>query len=145
MNSFASYFVVCFPFLFCDCGHINVHGLFFFFFLYCLGQGIRPEKENGCLEPYITNGSEISFRRRSCHIHNSNGEPLEKASVFHFYIQEHISFLEKAIQISDNDDQAVRRYTPDDLVLQNISINRISALKPMPLETGDLFLCSIDL
>ena len=64
-----------------------------------------------------TNGREISFHRYSCHIHNLNSEPLEKVFVFHFYIQEQISVLEKAIQISDSDDHAARRYAPDDSIL----------------------------
>lgn len=91
------------------------------------------------------NSSEISICRRSCHIHDSNGEPSEMASVFHSYTQEQISFSEKAIQISDNDYHTYRRHTPDDLILQNISINRITSLKPMTLGTGDIFLLSTDL
>lgn len=58
---------------------------------------MRHEKENEYLELHIKKGSEISFGRHSCHIHNSNDEPLEKVSVFHFYIQGWISFLEKTI------------------------------------------------
>lgn len=69
---------------------------FFLLLTYCLGQGISPEKENGCLDPYVMNSSEISFCRHKRHIHNSNGDPLERVSVLHFYLQEQISFLEKS-------------------------------------------------
>lgn len=112
-----------------------------FIFSYCVGQEIRPETWNGCPEPYLMNSSEISFCRCSCHSHSSNGEPLKRVSASFLYSGTNLIFR-KSIQISENDNQTYRNHTPDDLILQNISINGISNLKPVTLGTGVLFLRS---